>query len=90
MVTGYIGVVTDWDHCSELLTPIKLKLLSIAQDIVSVSRRGAQVTPQSLVLDFTLRHMTGSKDLNQLITKLGDVSCLVFAAHALKQAVYHV
>lgn len=50
---------------------VKLRILSICQDIISLQSKGRSTTPKSLALGMALRHMTGSKQIAQLISGLG-------------------
>ncbi|XP_070560592.1 uncharacterized protein [Ptychodera flava] len=50
---------------------VESKLLSICQDLVSLSSRGRKVTPKHLSLGMAVRHMTGSSSLIGLLNGLG-------------------
>ena len=46
------------------------KLLSICQDIVSVASRGAKLTPKSLGLGLSVKHITGSSQVLRILSGL--------------------
>ena len=48
-----------------------LKLTSLCQDIIYLSFKGRILTPKSLALGMTIRHLTGSSRLLSIINKLG-------------------
>lgn len=50
------------------------KILSICQDIVSLTHSGRRDTPKSLALGLTLRHITGSQHISKLLHKFGHCS----------------
>lgn len=74
IITGHTDIVTDWTKYCDPQNSTKRKLISIAQDLVYLSDKGAKTTPKSLALGLTLRHMTGSKAIAKLISGLGH-SC---------------
>jgi hypothetical protein len=91
MTTGHADVVCDWNTYYNLDASVRLKILSLAQDIVQLSSKGAAVTPKSLAIGLTVRHMTGSKLLAKLIHGFGhscsyDSIIRLETALALKQA----
>ena len=47
------------------------KLLSICQDIMTLSRNGNKPTPKSIALGMTLKHLTGSSHVVKLLSSLG-------------------
>jgi len=90
-VSGHADVVCDWNTYYNLDASVRLKILSLAQDIVQLSCKGAAVTPKSLAIGLTVRHMTGSKLLAKLIHGFGhscsyDSIIRLETALALKQA----
>lgn len=50
---------------------VHLKLLSLCQDILYLSSRGKKQTPKSLALGLTVRHLTGSTQVGNILSKLG-------------------
>ena len=91
MMTGHADIVCDWNTYYDLDASVRLKILSLAQDIVQLSSKGASVTPKSLAIGLTVRHMTGSKLLAKLIHGFGhscsyDSIIRLETALALKQA----
>ncbi|XP_071952530.1 uncharacterized protein [Antedon mediterranea] len=53
---------------------IRNKLEAICQDIVYLASRGRRQTPKSLALGLTVRHMTGSTHLLDMLSKFGHCS----------------
>ncbi|XP_071948890.1 uncharacterized protein [Antedon mediterranea] len=53
---------------------IRNKLEAICQDIVYLASRGRRQTPKSLALGLTIRHMTGSTHLLDILSKFGHCS----------------
>lgn len=49
----------------------KKKIISLAQDIITLASQGRKLMPKHLALGMTLRHLTGSAKLQQLINSFG-------------------
>lgn len=63
---GYVKVGTKKE---------RQKLLSICQDIVSLAHRGRIMTPKQYALGMTVRHLTGSSTLINILNGLGQLFC---------------
>ena len=59
------------DRCVDIAEEFVPKVNAICQDIVYVSSKGRKQTPKSLALGLTVRHMTGSTHLLQILAKFG-------------------
>ena len=87
------GLTEDVGSASEFVDlpdSSQSKLLSICQDILFLSSGGKTQTPKSLALGLTIRHMTGSSNLQSLISRFGhcssyDTICRLETALAAKQ-----
>lgn len=53
---------------------VRGKLVSICQDIMYLESKGQNPTPKSLALGITVRHLSGSKHLGQLLSGLGHTA----------------
>ena len=58
-------------RCVDIAEELVPKVRAICQDIVYVSSKGRKQTPKSLALGLTVRHMTGSTHLLQILAKFG-------------------
>ena len=58
------------DRCVDIAEEFVPKVNAICQDIVYVSSKGRKQTPKFLALGLTVRHMTGSTHLLQILAKL--------------------
>ncbi|XP_051810146.1 uncharacterized protein LOC110947043 isoform X2 [Acanthochromis polyacanthus] len=58
---GYVDIPDD----------VRLKVLSVCQDIVYLASKGRKQTPKSLCLGLTVRHLTRSSNLLSLLSRLG-------------------
>ena len=77
-VAHIVGAVSDDEFISannvryvEIADEFVPKVNAISQDIVYLSGRGRKQTPKSLALGLTVRHMTGSMHLLQILAKFG-------------------
>ena len=68
--TGASDVICLED-CVEVPDGMKNKLLSICQDLISLSSRGRKLTPKHLALGMAVRHLTGCSTLIGLLNGLG-------------------
>ena len=57
-------------HC-HVPNSANIKILSICQDIMYARGKGTKPTPKALALGLTLEHLTGSKHLSSLMSRLG-------------------
>ena len=59
------------DDYVEVSDAFHLKMLSVLQDIIYLESNGKKQTPKSLCLGLTMRHLTGSSQVLELLSKLG-------------------
>ncbi|KAK6175746.1 hypothetical protein SNE40_014139 [Patella caerulea] len=59
------------EYYVEVDDAVNLKLISILQDIVSLQPKGRKHTLKSLALGLTMRHLTGSQKVTDLLNGLG-------------------
>ena len=71
LVTGATDEVPPSDIFVEVTDEAKVKLLSICMDIIYLSSNGRTQTPKSLAPGLTLRHLTGSTTVSNLLHKFG-------------------
>jgi predicted DNA-binding ribbon-helix-helix protein len=71
LVTNATEEVPPSDTFVEVTDEARAKLVSICMDIIYLSSNGRIQTPKSLALGLTLRHLTGSTTISNLLHKFG-------------------
>ena len=79
LLAACTNLTTSTELMSNTLLPVdnesnKRKLLSICQDIVSLASNGRKLTPKSLALGLTTRHIVASNHLVRILAGLGHCS----------------
>ena len=71
LVAWAVGESDDPEMTTSLSTENDIKILSICQDIIYLKSQGRIPTPKSLSLALTVRHLTGSAKVIDLLHKFG-------------------
>lgn len=77
LVSLLVGATSDPPPENDYIQTTKddyIKIISICQDIVNAATNGRVLTPKSLAVGLTMRHYTGNKAANNLLSGFGNAA----------------